>query len=270
MTRHVVPHTPLCISSPHLLILNLAAPGVAHGCHGSPQRKSPTSLSSNALRGLGYTELLHSAASTTASPSHVKGEPSSTSSRHKLPPSIMAEAIGTFGTAVGVASLGIQVCQGLFTYFSAYKDQDAVVQKANQQISMLTSLLSLTRDLLRSLSQDHSPVVVQVEALVIECRSSIVELEVMLERCNRGSSQNGMRNRVQRNVQGALFPFRLDSLQKLQTDVSTIQDNLNLAFNLLQLSVYSSGKPPSHTRFISVSANTFYLEASALLHPLAV
>jgi hypothetical protein len=147
----------------------------------------------------------------------------------------MAEAIGTLGTAVGVASLGIQVCQGLITYFSAYKDQDVVVQKVNQQISTLESLLSLSRDLLRSLSQDHSPVVVQVEALVVQCRSSVVELGVVLERCNRESSRDGLTHQVQRKFKGALFPFRLESLQNVQKDVGIIQDNLNLAFNLLQL-----------------------------------
>lgn len=147
----------------------------------------------------------------------------------------MAEAIGTLGTAVGVASFGIQVCQGLIAYFSVYKDQDAVVQKVNQQISTLESLLSLTRDVLRSLSRDHGPVVVQVEALVVQCRSSIVELGVVLERCNRGTSQRKLTHRIQRKFQGAMFPFRLESLKNVQTDVGIIQDNLNLAFNLLQL-----------------------------------
>jgi len=149
----------------------------------------------------------------------------------------MAE-LGTLGTAVGVASLGIQVLSGLISYYLAYKDQYAIAQKIHQQVTTAYGLLSITREVLLSLSQEHGQVKAQVETLVVQCSSSVVELKAVLEQCNQASNQAGqtsLKDQIQRRTQRATFPFRLESLQSVQKNVGIVQQNLHLAINVLHL-----------------------------------
>lgn len=50
----------------------------------------------------------------------------------------MADLVGALGTAVGVVSLGIQVCQGLSSYYSAYKGRNSKIDNVYEKINGLT------------------------------------------------------------------------------------------------------------------------------------
>jgi hypothetical protein len=67
-------------------------------------------------------------------------------SHHRLP---YCSDMDVAGTAVGVASLGIQVCQGLLDYYQACKSFDITMQEAQRWIIHLQRTLIILGDVLQ-------------------------------------------------------------------------------------------------------------------------
>jgi hypothetical protein len=53
------------------------------------------------------------------------------------------------GTAVGIASLGIQVCQGLLSYYDSWKSYDSDISSTYNTISDLSKTLILLKTTLQ-------------------------------------------------------------------------------------------------------------------------
>lgn len=79
------------------------------------------------------------------------------------------------GTAVGVASLDIQVCQGLLDYYQAYKSYDQDIQGARKWIVNLQRTLLVLSDLLQS-SNVKQDVFQNTQAGLLDCEDGILKL----------------------------------------------------------------------------------------------
>jgi hypothetical protein len=148
---------------------------------------------------------------------------------------MMAESVGVLGTAVGVASLGIQVCQGLLSFCSAYRDQNSRIEGVYVKLDGLTKILALLRDTLPSTQLDHGPAAAQVEDSMVKCSDSIMKLQYLLQKYDQSTTPNITRDKVQAMAQKALFPFRQETLQKLESVTRGLQDNLDTTMLVLQL-----------------------------------
>lgn len=147
----------------------------------------------------------------------------------------MGDALSVARTAVGIVSLGIQVCQGLITYYSAYKDQDAIILAVQQNVTALLGHLSKTQLILHSLSGEHDSATAQVESEVKRCLTSISALEVTRKKCRDESLSDGIRSQVKRKAQKLSFPFRKETLEDVQKNVGTVQACLHMAISILEL-----------------------------------
>ena len=63
------------------------------------------------------------------------------------------------GTAIGIISLGIQVCQGLTSYYSVYKSFHDHVNHANLRLGDLQATLEILQQLLPRLDPSSSSTV---------------------------------------------------------------------------------------------------------------
>lgn len=147
----------------------------------------------------------------------------------------MADPIGALGTAVGVISLGIQVCQGLISYYSAYKGRNSKIDNVCDKINGLTGVFVALEEILPGLQNDHGSLASQVNDILTKSRESITELQGVLDKCKQTTPARGVREKVQIGVQKALFPFRQDTLQQLENVTSGLQGNLDTALGVLHL-----------------------------------
>jgi len=150
----------------------------------------------------------------------------------------MAE-LGVAASVVGITSFGIQITQGILQYYGSWRDQDSDVA------NMCASLDSLSRTLavLSETFQRRDPPSMSIQKRVVESvdRVNIVmkKLEDELKKVQSTESPKpGVRAVMRRHVRRGLYPFKEETLQKIQNAVSEARDDLNLTLQVLHMLVY--------------------------------
>jgi hypothetical protein len=67
----------------------------------------------------------------------------------------MADPVSIAGTAIGVVSLGLSLCQGLTQYLQALRCRREDIDSTSCQIDCLQSAFVVIKDALANLSSDH-------------------------------------------------------------------------------------------------------------------
>ncbi|KAI7109644.1 hypothetical protein KC339_g625 [Hortaea werneckii] len=144
-------------------------------------------------------------------------------------------------SAVGVASLGITVCQGLLAYIDSCKDYGYDVAEARNSISDLHDTLILLEDNLRAGGLDAKRAA-RVTNCVQSCKDGIQDLGKKLDDLQKYIKPEGLRQKARAEIQKAVYPFRKDTLTKLRGNVADVRERLKLALQVLQLSVQQSDR----------------------------
>jgi hypothetical protein len=79
------------------------------------------------------------------------------------------------GTAVGIASLGIQVCQGLLSYYDSWKSYGSDISSTYDAITDLSKTLILLRTTLQQQADEER--VGRVRTCVNNCEDALLELD---------------------------------------------------------------------------------------------
>lgn len=149
----------------------------------------------------------------------------------------MSDPFSVTGSAVGIISLSLTVCQGIVQYYTAFKGQDEEVDHIVEKTSRLTDLLEVLQPRLESYRETRPVTVPKVEECLIACYGAIKKLERILEKCNQESASDGFREKLRTFARRTLFPFRRKTLQSLRDAVSDCQANLDTAINILQIDI---------------------------------
>ncbi len=148
----------------------------------------------------------------------------------------MAE-LATAGSVVGLISLGIQSCQGLTSYYSAWKSYDEQISQTYRNIDeLMITCENLERELQR-MTVDQNPAVRQVVRLITSCQDGIHDLCYALGQCRSTKVPHSLDAKIKLFRARALYPFRKQTLQTLIDSVHSIQGNLGSALQILQLYV---------------------------------
>ena len=148
----------------------------------------------------------------------------------------MAE-LATAGSLVGLISLSIQSCQGLISYYSAWKSYDEQIGHTHRNLDELRiTCENLERELQRII-QYQEPAVQQVVRLIASCQDGINSLRDALEQCHSVQIPDTLTAKIRLYRSRALFPFRKQTLERLKYTVHSIQGNLGSALQILQLCV---------------------------------
>lgn len=144
----------------------------------------------------------------------------------------MAE-FGVAGSAVGILSLGIQVCKELTQYYGSWKDSSKAVARMCNSVEHLGESLNVLE-----LAIKEKGVATQAEAEVqnsIDASTAgIDELheELVIVRQIEGSS---IWSKVHGQGRRLLYPFRESTLMRLMEIIADIRGNLSLTVELLHL-----------------------------------
>jgi hypothetical protein len=87
----------------------------------------------------------------------------------------MAE-LGVVGSAVGIVSLGIQVCQGLLKYYGAWKDSQKDISTMYTSVNNFISILKQLEKKLSHPSLDEETAK-DVSSSILACKGGICALE---------------------------------------------------------------------------------------------
>ncbi|PGG97626.1 hypothetical protein AJ79_09136 [Helicocarpus griseus UAMH5409] len=140
------------------------------------------------------------------------------------------------GSAAGLITLALQTVKGLVEFYSAYKDRDDSISRTISRLrSVLESLDLLGRTLTtRKFSPHEKDVVDKVNQDVHECKDVIEELE---EECKKFTRPSSTTAKAALKFAGRKleYPFRKSTLERLEEDTRSLQENLSVTLDVLQL-----------------------------------
>ena len=144
----------------------------------------------------------------------------------------MAE-LGVAGSAVGIISLGIQVCQGLTQYYGSWKDAPRDVAQMCTLVRNLEETLKVLKVTIKNKGV-ATQAETRVQNIIAACTVSINKLQGELIRVQevKGAS---LWSKAHGQGRRLLYPFRESTLLKLMGFVAEIRENLSLAVDVLHL-----------------------------------
>ncbi|KAG4421719.1 hypothetical protein IFR04_005095 [Cadophora malorum] len=163
----------------------------------------------------------------------------------------MSDPLSAAGTAVGIVSLGLQVSQGLITYYTHFKAHDVEIANIVRKSEALQHLLQALEGPLEKAESGSGDVSKQVRGFVVACEAGLKRLLVAAEKYGNSSIPSTMEDKIRALRKRALYPFKRGTLEELNSTLVELTANLQLALQLLTLSVkmrYSIAATFSATR----------------------
>jgi hypothetical protein len=139
------------------------------------------------------------------------------------------------GSAVGIASLGIQVCQGLLSYYDAWKSYDSDISGTYDAVTDLSKTLTILKTTLRE--EVDRERVGRVDTCVKGCEDALLKLDEKRRSLQEYSQPEGLRQKMRSGLQRSWYPFRKETLAALKGSVTDVQERLKLALQVLQFDV---------------------------------
>jgi hypothetical protein len=152
----------------------------------------------------------------------------------------MSDPFSVTGSAVGVASLRLTLCQGFLAYYGPYKAFNDDINEVLSRIQSLNHILLLLRERCSMLSSPEESPLTQPEALVtdqiVNCRKGLEKLQKMLQKCKAACpSDSEHAPRFKNHIDRFMYPFRRDTLMQLMATVNWLQSNIDTSLQVLQL-----------------------------------
>ncbi|RYP18310.1 hypothetical protein DL765_004030 [Monosporascus sp. GIB2] len=146
-----------------------------------------------------------------------------------------ADPLSVAGSVVGIISLGLQVTQYLFDYYTAVKHQHSSVAHTTQRLERLLGILQSLRHQVdgRTYRADEQRLLCNIGSSVQQCEECIRELEDEVNKFKQKSADS-VQAAVRITARRVAYPFRQSTLQKLDEDIDEIVAHLSLALQLLQ------------------------------------
>ncbi|GIZ46777.1 hypothetical protein CKM354_000988900 [Cercospora kikuchii] len=138
------------------------------------------------------------------------------------------------GTALGMASLGIQVCQGLLKYYDKWRSYHTDIESTCQQIAGLVKIFFRLKVPLDKISNNASRLGDAKEALE-DCCDSLLELQELLANLQPYKVPVGLSERSWAQLHRAKYPFKAGTLKRLQGLDKDIRDRLMFALQATEI-----------------------------------
>ncbi|PGH09919.1 hypothetical protein AJ79_05535 [Helicocarpus griseus UAMH5409] len=146
----------------------------------------------------------------------------------------MADPVSPAGTAAGLVSLGLAVCQGLIQYYGSWKDCEDEIRATVSSIESLSKTFTLLEKSLDSSELDPERVD-QVQDCVHSCRNGIEALRKRLEKIQSKLNPSTLPEKAQLHLLRAQYPFKRSTIVKLGEIVSELRENVSAASDILHL-----------------------------------
>ncbi|TXC05090.1 hypothetical protein FocTR4_00000315 [Fusarium oxysporum f. sp. cubense] len=141
----------------------------------------------------------------------------------------MSDLLSIVGSAVGIISLGIHVCQGLISYLQSFKGQVQEIQDSVKETQTIVSLLNSVTNVLVKLDQ-HSARAIAVVDCWKDSEKRQRELQGFLLKLQKPQDTSQDTPQRIKNARHVLaYPFLQGKLSALRQCLQDLLHNLNLA-----------------------------------------
>jgi hypothetical protein len=144
----------------------------------------------------------------------------------------MADPLSVAGSIVGIVSLGLQVTQSIFDYYSAAKDRGTTLDGTITKLEQLLKVLEAVRTQLetKKTRPDEHGLLSNILTAVQRCEECIEELREEADKFRESPAQGrGLRTGARATVRRITYPFRQSTLQRVEEDIDEILSQLSVA-----------------------------------------
>ncbi|MCJ1408800.1 hypothetical protein MMC19_002876 [Ptychographa xylographoides] len=152
----------------------------------------------------------------------------------------MADPLSITSGVVGILSLGIQVTQGLTTYYGLWKSHEDTLIHHDIRLDQLEKSLGILQTSISKLDHKDSLATQNVASTIVACENGMKKLKSSLDQCRLSPAQPGLHHRVRDTSRKALFPFKKATLDSLRSTVTELQSNVDNALQILGIDVLSN------------------------------
>jgi hypothetical protein len=151
----------------------------------------------------------------------------------------MSDPFSAAASAVGIISLGLQVCSGIVTFYSQWKDYDDDIVSTCELIIRLQALLETTESVLSPIPS--GPTVNQAWGHIYAAEASIHKLQARLEKIKvkLGKDDPSLIYKTFRKIDKSrrqlLYPFQQGTLGKLRDAALETRNHLATALQVLDV-----------------------------------
>lgn len=145
------------------------------------------------------------------------------------------------GTAVGIASLGIQICQGLLSYYEAWRDCHQDICDACKKVGELKKTFSLLNGTLQTPGLD-SECRKRVADCLDSCAAGLKRFEKKYHKLKGVDHPAGLREKTAAATKRTLYPFKISTLAKVTEMVDDLLHHLSFAVQILQVDLVKASR----------------------------
>ena len=145
----------------------------------------------------------------------------------------MSDPLSVAGTAVGIASLGIQVCQGLVQYFRAVRGRKDDIREGICEIEQVVSLLYSLNSLLSRFSPqaDTTP----LRSCLNNCYAKLEDLQKVLSNLGNIHHSSNVTKRAANAMRSVTYPFQQEQITGIRQSLRSVLNDLNLIISIMSL-----------------------------------
>ncbi|KAL7928629.1 hypothetical protein V8C35DRAFT_317810 [Trichoderma chlorosporum] len=146
----------------------------------------------------------------------------------------MTDALGVASGGAGLILLGISACQGILTYYKAFRDsQEDIDQMCASMENVAKTLLAIDL-IVRQHHFDHNTMAV-VESSIKLCAQGLHTLARKLDKIRSTQVDGTLMSRLENTKRRLLYPFKESTLAKLREICHDLKTNLGLAIDALSV-----------------------------------
>ncbi|KAH6876553.1 hypothetical protein B0T10DRAFT_552429 [Thelonectria olida] len=134
-------------------------------------------------------------------------------------PSNMSDPFSVAGTAVGIASLGIQVCQGFVSYLQSIEGRKQQITDGLREIQALIPILYSLNNLLSSIDRQRGTELFALQECLRDSEKKLLELQQLLITLRGPESSLTSKGKMKETARSLIYPFREESLIALRMTV---------------------------------------------------
>jgi hypothetical protein len=153
----------------------------------------------------------------------------------------MSDPVSIAGSAVGISSLGLHICQSLMSYLSTIEGREDEITNSLREVETLIPIFNALHEILPQVDTIwlvKSPVVRQC---LSETETKLLELQEMLVKLRGPSVSAGVKGKFEGAARSLIYPFREAKLLSLRGTLRSLLDNLSMAIDITSL--YASSEP---------------------------
>ncbi|KAJ5952370.1 uncharacterized protein N7479_010783 [Penicillium vulpinum] len=142
----------------------------------------------------------------------------------------MSDPLSVAGSAVGIISLGLQVCGEIVSYFQDWHGFDEDIQRIYEKADGLRMPLKGLQRIIEYAQRANHADASDLEAKAQSLQQAITRLKSATDRCASAGSitSNGFRYQLQK----AKYPFKKYGLRDISNDLDSVQSILNTTLQM--------------------------------------